>query len=309
MSNALPPLNAVRAFVAAARHQSFSRAAQELHVTHGAVSRQIKGLEEDLGVLLFERRVRQVVLTVEGQAFFSQAEAGLALIGNAAAALRTGSPARAVRVNVRPSFAVRWLIPRLPDFVARHPGIEPEVVTSTAAPSRSSERFDVAVRRGLQGWPAALRVAPFLEDEALAVASPALLESASRPIESPPDLAAFVLLCSRSRKGDWDDWCRHAGTGRLKAAGRLHLDHLHLIFQAAVDGLGVAMAPRSLWGNDLKQNRLVALLPQHGLPLDRYYYGISPDAPEEAHLFVRWLEQAQYSEGLAVRLPLHAQGR
>lgn len=295
MSNNLPPLNAVRAFVPAARQLSFSRAAQELNVTHGAVSRQIKSLEEHLGVALFERRVRQVVLTEEGQAFYSQAEAGLTLIGNAATALRTSSAARSVRVNVRPSFAVRWLIPRLPDFVAKHPGIEPEVITSIAAPSNSSEGFDVAVRRGLQGWPASLQVAPFLEDEALVVASPSLLQSANRPIESPRDLAAFVLLSSRSRKGDWDDWCRHAGIGRLKAAGRLHLDHLHLIFQAAVDGLGVAMAPRSLWGNDLKQNRLVSLLPQHGLPLDRYYYGISPEASEEAHLFVKWLKEAQQS--------------
>ncbi|MCY1244397.1 LysR substrate binding domain protein [compost metagenome] len=81
----------------------------------------------------------------------------------------------------------------------------------------------------------------------------------------------------------------------MKAAGRLHLDHLHLIFQAAVDGLGVAMAPRSLWGNDLKQNRLVSLLPQHGLPLDRYYYGNHrTPLTEEAHLFVKWLEEAQH---------------
>jgi len=293
MAMVLPPLNAVRAFVAAARHQSFSRAAQELHVTHGAVSRQIKGLEEDLGVALFERRVRQVVLTVEGQAFYAQAEAGLALIGNAATALRGGVASRAVRINVRPSFAVRWLIPRLPDFVARHPGIEPEVITSIAAPSHAAEGFDVAVRRGLQGWPASLQVAPFLEDEALAVASPALLQSASRTVESPRDLAAFVWLCARSRKGDWDDWCRQAGTGRLKAAGRLHLDHLHLILQAAVDGLGVAMAPRSLWGNDLRQKRLVPLLPRHTLPLERYYYGIAPAASEEARCFVAWLEEAQ----------------
>ncbi|MDT0138969.1 LysR substrate-binding domain-containing protein [Acidovorax sp. PRC11] len=293
MALVLPPLNAVRAFVAAARHQSFSRAAQELHVTHGAVSRQIKGLEADLGVALFERRVRQVVLTVEGQAFYAQAEAGLALIGHAATALRSGAAGRAVRINVRPSFAVRWLIPRLPDFVARHPGIEPEVVTSTATPARAPEGFDVAVRRGLQGWPASLQVAPFLEDEAFAVASPALLRSMHRPVESPRDLAAFVLLGARSRKGDWDDWCRQAGIGRLKAAGRLHLDHLHLVFQAAIDGLGLAMAPRSLWGNDLRQQRLVALLPRHGLPLDRYYYGISPEASEETRCFVKWLEAAQ----------------
>lgn len=295
MSTPLPPLNAVRAFVAAARQLSFSRAAQELHVTHGAVSRQIKSLEEHLGVALFERRVRQVVLTEQGQAFYAQTEAGLNLIASAAATLRKNALLQSVRVNVRPSFAVRWLIPRLPDFVAKHPGIEPEVITSIAPPSHSSEGFDIAVRRGLQGWPNALQLRPFLEDEAVVVAAPGLLHSAKRSIASPRDLETFVLLSSRSRKGDWDDWCRHAGIERLKAAGRLHLDHLHLIFQAAVDGLGVAMAPRSLWGNDVKQNRLVPLLPQLGLPLDRYYYGLAPDAPEAAQLFAQWLEQAQHS--------------
>lgn len=263
-------------------------------MTHGAVSRQIKSLEAYLGVALFERRVRQVVLTVEGQAFYAQTDAGLTLIGNAATALRARSATRVVRVNVRPSFAVRWLIPRLPDFVAKYPGIEPEVVTSLAAPSQAAEGFDVAVRRGHQGWPAALQLVPYLEDEALAVASPSLLQGACRPMESARDLAAFVLLCSRSRKGDWDDWCRQAGIERPQAAGQLYLDHLHLILQAAVDGLGVAMAPRSLWGNDLKQGRLVSLLPQHRLPLERYYYGIAAEPREEVRLFVRWLEEAQH---------------
>lgn len=263
-------------------------------MTHGAVSRQIKSLEEYLGVALFERRVRQVVLTVEGQAFYAQTDAGLTLIGNAATALRARSATRVVRVNVRPSFAVRWLIPRLPDFVAKYPGIEPEVVTSLAAPSQAAEGFDVAVRRGHQGWPAALQLVPYLEDEALAVASPSLLQGACRPMESACDLAAFVLLCSRSRKGDWDDWCRQAGIERPQAVGQLYLDHLHLILQAAVDGLGVAMAPRSLWGNDLKQGRLVSLLPQHRLPLERYYYGIAAEPREEVRLFVRWLEEAQH---------------
>ncbi|MFT3800419.1 MAG: LysR substrate-binding domain-containing protein [Burkholderiaceae bacterium] len=293
----LPPLNAVRVFVAAARHQSFTRAAAELHVTHGAVSRQIKSLEDYLGVALFERRTRQVVLTVEGQAFYAQADAGLAQIGSAARALMAGAPVRAVRINVRPSLAVRWLIPRLPDFVAQYPGIEPVVITSTAAPARAQEGFDVAIRRGTQGWPSSLQLRPYLEDEALAVGAPALFEGRGRQIASPRDLTAFVLLCSRSRNGDWDDWLRQAGIARLRPAGRLHLDHLHLVLQAAVDGLGVAMAPRSLLAHDLAQRRLVTVLPQHRLALERYYYGLAPDAPPEAQFFVEWLEALRLNGG------------
>lgn len=296
MSVRLPPLNAVRAFVAAARHQSFTRAAADLHVTHSAVSRQIRSLEAYLGVALFERRTRQVVLTVEGQAFHAQADAALAQIGAAARALMARAPVRTVRINVRPSFAVRWLIPRLPDFVAQYPGIEPEVVTSVAAPAQAPEGFDIAIRRGPQGWPPSMQLRPYLEDEAIVVGAPALFEGEGRQLASPHGLAGQVLLCARSRRGDWDDWLRTAGIARLRPAGRLHLDHLHLVLQAAVDGLGVALAPRSLLAHDLRQRRLVSLLPQHRLALERYYYGLGADAQPEAQFFVKWLEDMRLTE-------------
>ncbi|MDB5826267.1 MAG: transcriptional regulator, LysR family [Variovorax sp.] len=287
MSDRLPPLNAVRAFVAAARHQSFTRAAVELHVTHSAVSRQVKSLEAHLGIALFERRIRQVSLTREGQAFFAEAAAGLAQIG-AAAALLARAPARAVRINVRPSFAVRWLIPRLPDFVAQYPGIEPKVITSTALPAKVTDAFDIVIRRGLQGWPPSIEVQPFMEDEAFVVGAPSLFKA--RGVDSPRGLAAHVLLSARTRKSDWDDWQRAAGLVRLKPAGRLQFDHMHLVLQAAVDGLGVAMGSTSLVAHDLQQGRLASPLPDVRLPLERYYYGFAPDAAPEARLFAEWLE-------------------
>ncbi|MES2183808.1 MAG: LysR substrate-binding domain-containing protein [Pseudomonadota bacterium] len=289
MTPRLPPLNAVRAFVAAARHQSFTRAAVELHVTHSAISRQVKALEAFLGTPLFERRVRQVALTAEGQQFFAETAAALEQIGGAAQALMAGAAVRAVRINVRPSFAVRWLIPRLPAFVERHPGIEPQVVTSTAAPARAPGGFDVAVRRGLEDWPPSTPVLPFLEDEALVVGAPALLQAL--PLATPRALAAHVLLSSRTRRQDWDDWKRAAGIARLRPAGRLQFDHLHMVLQAAVDGLGLAMAPTSLVRHDLATGRLVSPLPLQRLPLTRYYYAVAPDAAPEAQLFVDWLEE------------------
>ncbi len=284
----LPPLHAVRAFVAAAKHESFTLAAAELHVTHGAISRQVKGLEAYLGVSLFERRTRQVVLTTQGQAFQAEAAAALAQIAAAAQALMARVPARAVRINVRPSFAVRWLIPRLPDFVAQHPGIEPQVVTSAEPLGQAAEGFDIAIRRGTQGWPAGLQVRPWLEDEALVVGAPALFEEQGAC--TPRALAAHVQLCSHSRQRDWGDWLRIAGVPRLKPAGRLHFDHLHFVLQAAVDGLGVAMAPRSLLARDLAQRRLAAPLPQVQLPLERYYYVLAEGASAEAQLFAQWLD-------------------
>lgn len=292
MTHPLPPLNAVRAFVAAARHQSITRAALDLHVTHGAISRQVKHLETHLGVSLFERRTRQVTLTAAGQRFFAEAQAALEQIGSAAQALMALAPTRAVRINVRPSFAVRWLIPRLPSFVLQHPGIEPQVVTSTRPPDASTGEFDVIIRRGLQGWPPALPVQAFMEDQLLVVGAPALF--AAHPVDEPRALANLVLLSARTRDRDWDDWKKSLGQTRLKPASRLQFDHLHFVLQAAVDGLGFAMGPASLVAHDLASGRLVCPLPGLRLPLIRYYYGISADASAETHRFVQWLEKEQH---------------
>ena len=126
-----------------------------------------------------------------------------------------------------------------------------------------------------------------MEDEALVVAAPRLL--AALPVTSPRALAGHVLLSARSRRADWDDWLRAAGVARIKPAGRLQFDHLHLVLQAAVDGLGAAMTPVSLVGSDLAQGRLSAPLPGVRLPLERYYLGRAPGAAPEAQLFADWL--------------------
>lgn len=283
-----PPLNAVRAFAAAARRLSFTQAAEELHVTHSAVSRQIKGLEAFLGVPLFERRVRQVALTPEGQQFFAEVEPALAQIGAAARALRTAEPARAVRINVRPSFAVRWLIPRLPSFALHCPGIEPRVVTSTVQPEQALGAFDIAVRRGRDGWPASMRLHPFLEDEVLVVGAPALLRA--RPLDDLRALGAHVLLSAKTRRDDWDAWKKAFGAPRARPAGRLQFDHLHFVLQAALDGLGLALAPTSLIAHDLAAGRLLSPLPALRMPLERYYYGLAPGAPAEARQVAGWFE-------------------
>ena len=291
MRSQLPPLNAVRAFLAAARRLSFTLAADDLHVTHGAISRQVRSLEDYLGMPLFERRVRQVRLTAAGQQFLAEAGPALDQIAMAARQLMARAPVRAVRINVRPSFAVRWLIPRLSDFVAQYPGIEPQVVTSTAHPDAGGAPFDIAIRRGLDGWPASLAVHPFLEDEGLLVGPPRLM----RTVVEPEARASLALLSSKTRKADWDDWKKHAGIVRLRPKRQIYFDHLHFVLQAAIDGLGFTIAPASLLSNDLADGRLACALPQLRLPLARYYYGMAPSASREAQLFSRWLDgQAQH---------------
>ncbi|MFW7344452.1 MAG: LysR substrate-binding domain-containing protein [Pigmentiphaga sp.] len=289
-----PPLNAVRAFVAAARHLSFTRAGQELGVTHGAVSRQVRQLEDYLGVELFERRTRQIVLTAAGAQFLADTAPALASISAAAEVFVGRSAPRAVRINVRPSFAVRWLIPRLPDFVARHPQVKPEVVTSTLAPEKALESFDVAIRRGRRGWPPSIEARAFMQDEGLVVAAPELLRA--RPIGRPADLAGHVLLYSRSRRADWEAWFTQVGRPRARQQQTLQFDHLHFVMQAALDGLGLALAPVSLLGHDLARGRLAAPLPDLRLALDRYYYGIAPDAGPAAQSFVAWLQDVAQAE-------------
>ncbi len=281
-------LNAIRAFAAAASHQSFTRAAVELHVTHSAVSRQIKALEEFLGVALFERRIRQVSLTVEGQQLYAEVKPALQQISAAAQALMARKQASLVTINVRPSFAVRWLIPRLPDFVALHPNIEPQVLTRTSGPDQAPEHFDIAIRRGLEHWPPTIEPRPFLEDEGLIVAAPALLTA--HPILEPRSLAAHVLLSARTRAQDWDAWKKHQGLARLRPKRLLQFDHLHFVLQAAVDGLGFAVAPHTLVAHDLDNGRLCCPLPGLRLPLPRHYYGVAPDATAQSKCFAHWLD-------------------
>ena len=289
VSAKLPPLNALRAFLVAARHQSFSRAAQELNVTHGAISRQVRGLEEFLGVQLFERQIRKVLLTAEGQQLYAETSPAMEQIGAAARALMVRAPPRAVRINSRTSFSVRWLIPRLPDFVAHYPGIEPQLFTSLASPDKAPEPFDIAIRRGVEGWPPAVKAQPFLEDELVVVAAPSLLKK--KPIVEAKSLAQHTLLVVKTRKQDWDDWKMHVGLPRLRPAQRLQLDHSHIVLQGALDGLGFAVTATSLLGTDVAQGRLVCPLPDLRMPLPPMYYGCAPGVGRETHLFAEWLDQ------------------
>lgn len=179
------------------------------------------------------------------------------------------------------------MIPRLPGFVAQHPDIEPQVITSTLAPDQTTEAFDLALRRGPRGWPQGMRVHPFLEDEALVVGAPKLF--AQRPVTQPEALSSHVLLLSKSRSKDWESWKKQVKTPGLQPASCLQFDHLHFVLQAAVDGLGFAMAPVSLITHDLASGRLMSPLPHLRLPLSPHYVGVAPDPSPQTQYFLQWL--------------------
>ena len=287
MKNQLPPLNAVRAFAVAARHQSFRLAAEELHVSHSAVSRHIKLLEDYLGVLLFERRIRQSVLTPAGQRFYEQVSAGLSQIANAATALKQQAALPTVKINVRPSFAVLWLTPRLADFIAQHPDIKPQVITQTQAPDQARDGFDVVIRRGRDDWAPAIEARPLFEDELLLVAAPSLIERL--PLEDLTSLSRHTLLTAKARREDWHHWAMHFGQSLSATQVTRQFDHMHLVLQAAVEGQGIALCPTSLLGTHLLSGQLICPLPELRVPLPRYYYGVAPDVTAQTRVFVEWM--------------------
>ncbi|MGC0151436.1 transcriptional regulator GcvA [Chromobacterium vaccinii] len=289
MKRELPPLNALRAFEAAALRLSFSEAAESLHVTHGAISRQIRLLEEWLGAPLFERHHRQVRLTDAGRGYLADIRAALERIESASARLRQGP--LPLRVNAPATFTLRWLIPRLSRFQLRHPQIELKLTTSSEPVAELADGFEVAIRGGPQALSGFI-AHEFLQESRLPVCSPALLRRL--PIAAPADLARHTLLHTAGSPEFWPQWLAAAGAPKLQPAASLTLEHFYLTLQAALDGLGVALGPSRLIADDLASGRLVQ--PFAGPRLEDWrYFAYVPEArgghPAVA-AFCRWLAEA-----------------
>lgn len=270
----LPPLNAVRAFEAAARRSSFKDAAAELGVTHGAVSRQIRLLEEWLGPpSLFRRLSHGVTLTAEGRALLGEIQPALERVARAAAAHgRKASGTVVLRVNALATFSLRWLVPKLGLLREAHPEIEIELTTGNEPVDGLAGEYDLIIRGGpdaFHGFEARL----LLPERRLPACSPALL--LRQPLSEVGDLARHTLLHVASMPRLWRDWLVKAGHGSLEPAATLTLDHFYLSIQAAVDGLGVAMAPSTLIEDDLRAGRLVTSFPYISLP-SRSYFAYTP---------------------------------
>ncbi|AXK40625.1 transcriptional regulator GcvA [Crenobacter cavernae] len=284
-----PPLNALRIFEAAARLESFSAAANELFVTHGAVSKQIKQLEDWLGVKLFERAGGRVRLTDTGWRYLVQVQDGLDLIANATSQLLQPDRQRRLTINSTPTLAMYWLLPRLPAFRERFPEIEFRIMTSDRDISRLDTPFDVAIRRGPGDWPGYI-AKPFLDEWELPLCSSGLLDKA--PIASPADLAAHTLLYADTRPTAWQRWLTLAGVPELKPASTLHFDHFYLALQAAMDGLGVVLGPLPMAQSLIDAGRLVAPLSVPVVPVRDYCWVVPRAAIDDAatNAFCQWLE-------------------
>ena len=259
MARRLPPLNALRAFEAAARHLSFTKAAQELHVTQAAISHQVKGLEEILGIQLFRRLNRRLALTEAGQAYLPPLRDAFDAIAGATQRLHEREEGSALKISVLMSFASTWLLPRLSGFRRLHPEIDIMVTAGDALVDFDQDDFDMGLRYGLGSYPG-LRVDFLMGDEIFPVCSPKLLDG-PQALRRPDDLKHHTLLHDVVQgtpdDPDWRLWLREAGITDVDPTRGPGFSHGNFLLSAAVAGEGVALLRRSLVADDIRARRLV----------------------------------------------------
>jgi LysR family transcriptional regulator, glycine cleavage system transcriptional activator len=284
----LPPLNAIKAFEAAARLGSFTRAAEELTVTHGAVSRQIRLLEDWLGTRLFLRTSRNAVLTQVGADLLAEAGPALDRLAAVSQRLQTRAPpAGVLRVSALPTFAMRWLIPRMPDFQRRHPGVELRIVTASTPAEQFRMEVDAVISGPSRqpGWVGNR----FLGEARLPVLSPDLMKRC--PLRTPADLGQHTLLHAATLRDAWPRWLAAANLPDLKPARDQVFEHFYFAIQAALEGLGVLIGPVALISAELRVGRLLAPIPEPAMRTRGYFFYApegSSDAPVIAALR-KWL--------------------
>ena len=269
----LPPLNALRAFEAAARHLSFTHAAEELCVSQGAISRHIQLLEGSLGVMLFERRHRQVVLTAQGEIYRAAIRGAFEAIDEATSRIRPEAQSNTLKIRLLPTFAMRWLVPRLARFSAETPGITVRINTAHDPGDFDRDDMEAAVEYG-DASRHGLVVERLFGELLVPVCSPDLANGQPPP-RHPRELGHHVLLHSLHRPDFWRQWLERAGVDRVAVDSGLRFENSGLCYQAAVDGLGIAIAHVAFVREDLARGRLV--IPFH-LPMrnEAGYYLVYP---------------------------------
>ncbi|MGE5203806.1 MAG: transcriptional regulator GcvA [Acidobacteriota bacterium] len=298
MASHLPPFAALRAFEAAARHLSFTRAAEELHLTHGAISHQMKALEAQLGVPLFRREGKRLFLSDAGQHFASRVRGVLSELAESVAEVAGPRDPQVLTLSLLPSFASLWLIPRLAGFHAAHPEFDLDIRASHALAEFGRDGVDLAIRIGGGGWPGVVAEKLF-DEEVFPVASPRLNDGVLP--RRPSELGDFTLL--RSERQPWTPWFRAMGLARGEPRrGPIFSDET-LMLQAAVERLGIALARGAMVAADLDAHRLVRLFPKR-VPSATAYYLVYPRAAAtlpKVRSFRKWILSEAASGSTAPR--------
>ena len=301
----LPPLNALRAFEAAARHLNFSRAADELSVTPGAVSQQIQNLEDYVGAALFRRTPKGLLLTDAAQTALPALREAFDRLAEASSLLTAAVDGRRLTLTAPPSFAAKWLVPRLKRFEEAYPQIDVWLSADMEIVDFASGEIDAALRYGSGRYPG-LEVVRLLSETVIPVASPALL--AENPLETPADLARHTLLHDGSPDADescpdWAMWLAARNIRGVDGGRGPRFNQSSLVIEAALGGRGVALAKGTLAQDDLDAGRLVAPL-QDATAVDFAYYAVHPKAKgrlPQVKAFVAWItaEAAAHEAALA----------
>ena len=300
MSRRLPPLNALRAFEAVARLGSFTRAAQALCVTQGATSRHVAGLESWLGIKLFERGRHAIRLTPQGQAYFDSIMGAFNQIEQSTRRLQADPQAHRLRIKLPPTFAIRWLMPRLARFHAAFPKLDVQITTSHQRVDFHAEDVDVGIHSEPRP-PTADGFRRLFGETLVPVCSPSLLRG-PLALARPGDLAGQVLLCSMNRPLDWPLWLAAAGVPHIDGNQGLKFENAALAYQAAANGLGVMIAVLAFVEDDLASGRLVAPLALPVRTEGAYYLSYPTDQPRPQQVldFERWVGlEAGLTESLA----------
>lgn len=318
MSQQLPSLNALRAFEAVARHLSFTKAAAELNVTRAAISHQIKFLEEYLGFALIERKNRAIVLSPRAEAALPKLRQGFDNLAEAVHLMRNETPAHSITVCTAPSFASKWLIPRLPRFSRKHPEIDMQINSNANLVDADIQqgsglidtffrqnKVDVVISFGA-GNDARENAEKLFAVSAVPVCSPALVSDAHpHPLRTPQDLAFHTLLHDDTDyvgHPSWVKWLKLHKVEGVNAHRGLHFNHVSLALDAAVDGQGVLLSIKPLAQSDIEAGRLC--IPFHlPIPLEHAYFIFRPQREgggnrQASDAFVEWLrEEAQLQAG------------
>lgn len=300
----MPPIATLRALETAARHLSFTKAANELNVTQSAISHQIRHLEDVWGLKLFGRRPRQLTLTRNGRALANVVREFLDQMAGTLETLRAGEFRGPLRVSLPQSFAIKWLVPRLGGFYSDHPDINIWISTSYEFVDFATDEADVAIRLG-HGNYQGLHTTPLLREYAFPVCSPLFLERTARP-SAPKDLLAYPLLhkLDKDIAPDWTDWFHAAGVDNADIIDGPRFPDTSMAIQAAIDGQGIVLARSAHVGDDLAAGRLIRLFDVR-LPSTTAYYFVCPKGTEtrpKITLFRDWitreaaLSQAEYDE-------------
>ena len=296
MPERLPPLNALRTFEAAARHLSFTAAAEELFVTAAAVSHQIRSLEDHLGMELFHRSNRALALTDAGILLLPDVREAFALLTNAMRGLRRHAFVGPLTVAVPPSFAAKWLVPRLSRFRARCPDIEVTLISSSELVDFGREDLDLAIRYGTGLYPG-LHTELLTATEFFPVCSPKLAPGPP-PLIAPDDLRHVVLLHDEVPTAlpmvpSWETWLKAAGVTGVDVSQGPRFNTSFFTLEMAIAGMGVALAQSTLVSSDLAEGRLIRLF-SISIPVELSFFLVGPPATFEkpkVKAFRAWLHE------------------